>query len=249
LSNNYLTPKETSDSLILTGQNKAMMTTEKRILMSIMAGIYIALGAHGYMVAHSIPFLKAAIFPVGLMLIVIVGGELFTGNCLMTFALIQKKITARDYLKTLVQVFIGNFIGSLIIVGMLYFSGIYKNPDLSEAIVSASHSKLSLTFIEAFTKGILCNILVSLGVWFATTAKDTTGKLLGCWFPVMLFVFCGYEHCVANMFILPMGAIFDHSITFGQIFFNNLVPVTLGNFVGGGILIPIIYSRIYYPRS
>jgi len=246
LNNNYLTPKETSDSLILTGQNKAIMSTEKRLLMSIMAGIYISLGAQGYMVAYSIPFLRAAIFPVGLMLIVMVGGELFTGNCLMTFALVQKKITYSEYLKTMVQVFIGNFIGSLMIVAMLYYSGIYKNPSLSETIVSVTHSKLSLTFMEALLKGILCNILVALGVWFATTAKDTTGKLLGCWFPVMLFVFCGYEHCVANMFLLPMGAIFDHSITISQIFFNNLIPVTIGNFIGGGILIPIVYSRIYY---
>ncbi len=249
MNNNYLTPKETSDSLILTGQNKAKMSTEKRLLMSIMAGIYISLGAQAYMVSYSIPFLRAAIFPVGLMLIVIVGGELFTGNCLMTFALVQKKITYGEYFKTLIQVFIGNFIGSLIIVMMLYFSGIYKNPKLIESILSVAHSKLSLTFIEAFIRGILCNILVSLGVWFATTAKDTTGKLLGCWFPVMLFVFCGYEHCVANMFLLPMGAIFDSSVTFSQIFLNNLIPVTIGNFVGGGILIPLVYNRIYYSHS
>ena len=243
--NNYLTPKETSEALVINGQNKAVMSTEKRLLMSIMAGIYISLGAQGYMVSYGIPFLGAAVFPVGLMLIVIVGGELFTGNCLMTFALVQKKITYKDYLKTMIQVFIGNFIGALIVVALLYFGGVYKNPKLSETIVSIANAKISLSFTEALLKGILCNILVSLGVWFATTAKDTTGKLLGCWFPVMLFVLCGYEHCIANMFYLPLGAIFDHSITIGQIFINNLVPVTLGNFIGGGILIPLVYSKIY----
>lgn len=244
--NNYLTPKETSDALIITAQNKAVMTTEKRLLMSIMAGIYIALGAQGFMVSYENAFLRAAVFPVGLMLIVIVGGELFTGNCLMTFALIQKKITYKEYLKTMVQVFIGNFIGALIVISLLYFGGVYKNPKLVETIVKVANAKISMSFLQAFFKGILCNILVSLGVWFAAAAKDTTGKLLGCWFPVMLFVLSGYEHCVANMFYLPLGAIFDQSITLSQIFLNNLLPVTLGNFIGGGILIPLVYNKIYY---
>ena len=244
--NNYLTPKETSDALIITAQNKSVMTTEKRLLMSIMAGIYIALGAQGFMVSYESAFLRAAVFPVGLMLIVIVGGELFTGNCLMTFALVQKKITYKDYLKTMVQVWIGNFIGALIVISLLYFGGVYKNPKLAETIVKIANAKISLSFSQAFFKGILCNILVSLGVWFAAAAKDTTGKLLGCWFPVMLFVLSGYEHCVANMFYLPLGAIFDQSITLSQIFINNLLPVTLGNFIGGGILIPLVYNKIYY---
>lgn len=244
--NNYLTPKETSDALIITAQNKAVMTTEKRLLMSIMAGIYIALGAQGFMVSYESAFLRAAVFPVGLMLIVIVGGELFTGNCLMTFALVQKKITYKDYLKTMIQVWIGNFIGALIVISLLYFGGVYNNPKLAETIVKIANAKISLSFSQAFFKGILCNILVSLGVWFAAAAKDTTGKLLGCWFPVMLFVLSGYEHCVANMFYLPLGAIFDQSITLSQIFLNNLLPVTLGNFIGGGILIPLVYNKIYY---
>jgi len=244
--NNYLTPKETSDALIITAQNKSVMTTEKRLLMSIMAGIYIALGAQGFMVSYESAFLRAAVFPVGLMLIVIVGGELFTGNCLMTFALVQKKINYKDYLKTMVQVWIGNFIGALIVISLLYFGGVYKNPKLAETIVKIANAKISLSFSQAFFKGILCNILVALGVWFAAAAKDTTGKLLGCWFPVMLFVLSGYEHCVANMFYLPLGAIFDQSITLSQIFLNNLLPVTLGNFIGGGILIPLVYNKIYY---
>lgn len=245
MTNNYLTPKETYDALILTGQKKASMSSEHRILMSIMAGIFITLGAQGFMVTYDNVFLRAAVFPVGLMLIVIVGGELFTGNCLMTFALIQKKITAKSYIKTMVQVFFGNFIGALIMVFFLYYAKIYDNAFLSETIAHIAKAKVSLSFSETLIKGILCNILVSLGVWFAATAKDTTGKLLGCWFPVMLFVLCGYEHCVANMFYLPMGAIFDHSITWSQIFINNLIPVTIGNFIGGGIIIPIVYNKVY----
>jgi formate/nitrite transporter len=179
------------------------MTTQKRLLMSVMAGLYISLGSQGFIVTYDNIFLRAAVFPVGLMLIVLVGGELFTGNCLMTFALLQKKIKAGDYLKSLVQVLVGNLIGALLAVALLYLGGVYNNPVLQETVVKIASAKLSLTFTEALCRGILCNILVSLGVWFATTAKDTTGKLLGCWFPIMLFVLTGYEHVVANMFYLP----------------------------------------------
>jgi formate/nitrite transporter len=216
------------------------------MIMSIMAGLYISLGAQGFMVTYENLFLRAAVFPVGLMLIVLVGGELYTGNCLMTFAYLQKKITLGDYAKSLLQVFLGNLIGALIVVGLLYFGGVYNNTALSETIVKIANSKLSLTFMQSLSKGILCNILVSLGVWFATTAKDTTGKILGSWFPVMLFVLCGYEHVVANMFYLPMAAIFDHSITTTKVIIDNFIPVALGNFIGGGILIPMMYYRVYH---
>lgn len=241
-----LTPKETSEALIDSAQKKVAMTAKKRFIMSMMAGLYISLGAQGFMVTYENLFIRAAVFPVGLMLIVLVGGELFTGNCLMTFAYLQKKISLKDYLSSLLQVLIGNFIGAMIAVGFLYFGGVYNNPILSETVVKIANSKLSLSFTEAFFKGILCNILVSLGVWFATTAKDTTGKLLGCWFPVMLFVLSGYEHVVANMFYLPMAMIFDHGLTALSILLDNFVPVAIGNFVGGGIFVPLMYYRVYH---
>ena len=240
-----LTPKETSETLIVTAQNKVSMTVQKRLIMSIMAGLYIALGAQGFMKVYDNVFLRSAVFPVGLMLIVLVGGELYTGNCLMTFALLQKKIKLNEYVNSLLQVFIGNLIGSLIAVAILYIGGFYNNPVISENIVKVGNAKMSLTFVQALSKGILCNILVSLGVWFATTAKDTTGKILGCWFPVMLFVLCGYEHVVANMFFLPMAAIFDHSITISNIIIKNFIPVAIGNFIGGGIFVPMMYYRVY----
>lgn len=214
--------------------------------MSVMAGLYISLGSQGFIVTYDNIFLRAAVFPVGLMLIVLVGGELFTGNCLMTFALLQKKIKAGDYLKSLVQVLVGNLIGALLAVALLYLGGVYNNPVLQETVVKIASAKLSLTFTEALCRGILCNILVSLGVWFATTAKDTTGKLLGCWFPIMLFVLTGYEHVVANMFYLPMAALFDSTITISEILIKNFLPVTIGNYIGGGILIPVVYYRVYH---
>ncbi len=246
MSNVCLTPKETSEALIESAQKKVAMTVKKRYIMSIMAGLYISLGAQGFMVTYDNLFIRAAVFPVGLMLIVLVGGELFTGNCLMTFALLQKKITFKDYMSSLLQVLIGNLIGALVAVGFLYFGGIYNNPAMAETVVNIANSKLSLSFTEALFKGILCNVLVSLGVWFATTSKDTTGKILGCWFPIMLFVLCGYEHVVANMFYLPMAMIVDSAITISEVVLDNFIPVAIGNFIGGGILVPIMYYRVYY---
>ena len=246
MSNFCLTPKETTEALIESAQKKVAMPMNKRFIMSMMAGLYISLGAQGFMVTYENLFIRAAVFPVGLMLIVLVGGELFTGDCLMTFAYLQKKITLKDYMSSLFQVLTGNLVGALLVVGFLYFGGVYNNPTLSETIVKIANTKLLLSFTEALFKGILCNILVSLGVWFATTAQDTTGKLLGCWFPVMLFVLCGYEHVVANMFYLPMAMIFDHSITTLRIILNNFIPVAIGNFIGGGILVPIAYHKVYH---
>lgn len=245
MSSVCLTPKETSEVLIMSAQNKVSMTTQKRLLMSIMAGMYIALGAQGFIVTYNNVFIRAGVFPVGLMLIVLVGGELFTGNCLMTFALLQKKIKFTCYIKILLQVLVGNLIGGLAVAGLLYYGGIYNDPVMSELIVKIADVKLSLTFMQILSRGILCNILVSLGVWFATTSKDTTGKILGCWFPVMLFVLCGYEHVVANMFYLPMASIFDSSITLTDIILKNFIPAAIGNYIGGGLLVPLIYNKVY----
>ncbi len=240
-----LSPKETSDALIEAAVKKASYTTEKRLLLSFMAGLYIALGGQGFLVGYGNLFIRAAVFPVGLMLVVLVGGELFTGNCLMTFGFLQKKITLKDYIKTMVQVLIGNFAGSVFIAALLYFGGVYDKPEMAETVIKVANAKISASFMQVLCKAILCNILVALGVWFATVSKDATGKMLGCWFPVMLFVFCGYEHVVANMFFLPMGAMLDPSITLlGML--GNLIPATIGNFIGGGILIPVIYHIAYY---
>lgn len=246
MTNNLLSPKETADLVTEVSIGKANMSVLKRFLLSFMAGAYISLGGQGFLTAFNNQFLRAAIFPVGLMLIVLVGGELFTGNCLMTFGTLNKKITWSKYISSLLQVFFGNLVGSIFIAVLVYYSGLCK-PDSSIAIAvsQVAHAKVSLTFVQAMLKGILCNILVALGVWFAYTAKDTVSKLFACWFPVMLFVLCGYEHCVANMFFLPLGAMIDNTISIMDIV-KNIIPVTIGNFIGGGLLVPLFYYPIYY---
>ncbi|QSX07034.1 formate/nitrite transporter family protein [Sedimentibacter sp. zth1] len=244
--NNFFTPKETADLISESSINKATMSIKKRVFLSFMAGIFISLGGQGFLTIFNNSFLRAAVFPVGLMLIVLVGGELFTGNCMMTFGYTQKKIKLKNYISSILQVYFGNLIGALFVVFLVYFSGLYKNGStLYASITAVATAKSNLTFVEAMFKGILCNILVVLGVWFATASKDITGKLLGCWFPVMLFVLCGYEHCVANMFFMPLGALINENITIFSVI-NNLIPVTIGNFIGGGLLIPLVYNQVFY---
>ncbi len=215
--------------------------------MSFMAGTFISLGAHGAIVTYDTPFLSAAVFPVGLMLVILVGGELFTGNCLMTFALLQKKITFKNYCRSLIQVFFGNFLGALFIAALLYFGGVYERPALAEAVRTIARTKSSLPFWQVLCRGILCNILVASGVWFATTAKNAAGKMLGCWFPVMLFVLSGYEHVVANMFYLPLGTALGASVTASG-FLGNLFWAAIGNYIGGGLLLPFVYHRAYLSK-
>ena len=243
-----LTPNETIDSLMQSALKKVSYSVSQRMLLGIMAGMYIALGSQGFIVMYGNPLLRAAVFPVGLMLIVLLGGELFTGNCLMTFALIHKKIDAKSYTFSLLQVLAANLIGSLAAVLILYFGGVYNNPEFAESAAKVANAKVNLTFVEVLLRGIFCNILVTAGVWISTMSKNVTGKILGCWFTVMLFVLSGYEHSVANMFFLPLGAMIDPSITIAKIL-HNLIPAIIGNYIGGGIIVPFVYNKAYKSKT
>ena len=142
----------------------------------------------------------------------------------------------------LLMVWIGNFIGATSLVVLLELGG--ADPSLGAMAVLVSEAKIGLSFSEAFFLGVLCNILVAMGVYMAYASGSVPGKILAAVLPVSLFVICGFEHCVANMFILPYGFIKSSDISFLSLL-NNLIPVTLGNFVGGGIIIPGAYYLIY----
>lgn len=245
MSNNYLSSKETTHLISDSSYTKANLKFKNKFLLSIMAGIYIALGSQAFVTAYSNIFIRAAVFPIGLMLIVVVGGELFTGDNLMTIGLINKKISFSEYFSSLVTVYFGNFIGSLFIVIIVYLAGIYDSKHMLDIIINIAKSKVSMTFIQAMSKGILCNIVVVLSVWMTFSSKDITSKILSCWFPIMLFVLSGYEHCIANMFFIPLGILANADVTILEMFLNNLLPVTLGNFIGGGIIVPVIYYHVY----
>ncbi|WP_261914186.1 formate/nitrite transporter family protein [Paraclostridium bifermentans] len=142
-----------------------------------------------------------------------------------------------------VLVYIANFIGAIILVAFVYFSDTLVK-DAAIKSINIAQSKANLGFTSAFLKGVMCNIIVVLAVWFATAGKDIVSKIFACWFPIMLFVLCGFEHSIANMFFIPMGMALGADVSILQLIFN-LIAVTLGNIVGGAIIVPYIYYNCY----
>lgn len=249
-----LSPVEVAEATIITGIKKAELSYFKMILLGVFAGMYIGFGAHADITVMQTlcefdigfsKFLGAAVFPVGLMLVLIAGAELFTGNNLMALALLDKKITLKQMLKNWGLVYIGNFIGSVALAWLLSESGLYVSQLMVAKAIGIAEAKISLTFIDAFIRAILCNMLVVLAVWFATASKDIVGKIFAVWFPIMLFVLSGFEHSIANMFFIPLGKFVGFDISWANIWIKNLIPVTLGNIVGGAIIVPIVYYLCY----
>lgn len=250
----FLSPEEIKEETILKGEKKVSLMWHQTLLLSIFAGMFIALGAHGYIVVMQtlknidvglMKFMGAAVFPVGLMLVLMAGGELFTGNTLITLAFMDKKIKFDQILINWFIVYLGNFIGSILIALAVYYTECYgvegsinAAGDLIEkvALFKTSHS-----FMQTVVKGILCNFIVVLSVWLSYGAKDGITKIFVCWFPVMLFILSGFEHSVANMFLLPTAKFVGADLTWTAIIIKNLIPATIGNIIGGAILVPLVY--------
>ena len=255
MENLFLSPGEIAQSWIGIGKKKANLAFMKTLLLAIFAGMFIGLGAHADIIAVQtlgetvdVGFAKligASVFPVGIILVVIAGAELFTGNCLISIAVMDKKTSIGKMLRNWSVVYAGNFIGSVILALLLVKSGLYATEAMSEKALALASGKLSLTFYQALIRGIFCNVLVVLAVWMQAGAKDIPGKILAMWFPVMLFVLSGFEHSVANMYFIPLGKFLGLNITWSQIWMANLIPVTIGNIIGGAILIPGVYWYAY----
>ena len=158
-------------------------------------------------------------------------------------SLLNKKINISGLMKNWILVYVGNLIGSIILVLLVFYSGVITGDAISKAITIAE-SKVALTIWQMILRGILCNILVTLAVWMSTASQDIISKIFACWFPIMLFVLCGFEHSVANMFFIPLGMILGAKVTIGY-FLINLLFVTIGNIIGGAIIIPFIYNKVY----
>lgn len=241
------------------GIKKANLSILKMLLLGILAGMFIGFGAHADIIVIQTlgksvdvgfaKFLGAAVFPVGIMLVVMAGAELFTGNNLMTLAVMEKEITIGQMLKNWFFVYVGNFIGSVLLALLLSKSGLYGTEATASKAISISEAKISLTFSNAIIRAIFCNVLVVLAVWMQAGAKDMIGKIFALWFPVMLFVLSGYEHSIANMFFIPLGKFLGAEMSWADIWINNLIPVTIGNIIGGSIFIPIIYNIVYLHKE
>lgn len=263
-----LVPPEILNEVINVGIKKAKLGIIQLIILGIMAGAFIAFGGFAAsMASHSIDnpgiakFLSGAVFPVGLMMVIICGAELFTGNCLMIVAMLEKRINLAQILKNWIIVYASNFIGAFVIAILITGSGLLSTNSgkLGGYAIKIASYKGGLTFLQGLSSGILCNILVCIAVWGAYAAKDIVSKIAIIWFPIMAFVLSGFEHSIANMYYFSIGIMaklnpnmvdISHvgekiaNVSLGHMI-RNLVPVTLGNIVGGVIFVGVAYWVSY----
>ncbi len=249
----FLAPKEIAQATINAGTGKSKLSIVQMIILGAFAGVYIGLGGqaaitisqtYGAIDLGMSKFLFAAAFPVGLMLVVICGAELFTGNNLMIMGCLNGNYSTKDLLRNWVTVYIANFVGSVILAILVANSGLMTGAAAEKAI-GIANAKVAIPFMEAVIRGLLCNVVVVLAVWMATAGKDIISKIFACWFPIMLFVLCGFEHSVANMYFAPLGMFLGAPINWGQIWINNLIPVTIGNIIGGAFIVGVLYLIAY----
>ena len=245
-----LTPPEIARSFLSVGESKAKLPLGKMFTLAVLAGAYIALAGVGATAAavtvenaSLAKLLSACVFPAGLAMVLLAGSELFTGNSLMVLALAERVITPAQLLRNWLTVYLGNAAGGIAVAALAVYSHTASlfGGGLARSMVSIAASKAALGFGDAFLRGILCNLLVCLAVWMAAGAKRPEGKLPALFFPIMLFVLCGYEHCIANLYYLPAGAFaaaeygIDAALPLSGCL-RNLAAVTLGNLVGGASL-------------
>lgn len=244
-----LSQGELARKVVKIGEEKVNRKNRIVFLSAILAGLFIGLGYFGFYsvtqndTSAAAGFLGGTVFSVGLVMLLIAGGDLFTGNCLITVGYFDKKYKTTSVIKNLTLVFLGNFVGALILVALLYFSGMYKN--IVIVMEKSLMMKTSLNFVEALLRGVLCNIIVSVAVYISYASKSIGGKIAAAMLPVILFVVSGFEHSVANMFFLFMGKAAGYDISLIDIFVTNLLPVTIGNIIGGAILVPGAYYILY----
>lgn len=250
-------PKEIAQLAIQAGVIKSQAPVSILLILGFMAGAFIATGfLLDLHVINQLPadwgsfggLLGAAVFPIGLILTVLAGGELLTGNMMtMPVAWFARRISGFSVLRNWFWVTIANFIGSLAIAWFFgHLLGMTEGDYLKKTVAIAS-AKVNSDFMHAFISGIGCNWLVCLAVWLAFASKDVVGKIFGMWFPVMAFVAIGFQHVVANMFIVP-AAIFAGELTWAQ-YLPNFGAVFLGNMVGGAVFVGLAYFLAFRPAA
>ena len=278
MENNFNTPAQVFEANMKAGEGKVQLPLLKCILLGLMAGAFIAFGgATSSAAIHNISnqgvakALAGTIFPVGLMMIVFVGGELFTGDCLMLAGVVDKRFSALQLIKTLIIVWLSNMAGAILIATLVYYSGLldYTSGALGAFTIKVAYGKCTITPFKAICSGILCNILVCIAVLMATAARDIAGKVWAIFFPICAFVVGGWEHCVANMFYIPAGIIAAtndtyvakaeelYGITAAQIsasvnvggFISNMIPVTIGNILGGMVFVALPLYVIHKKKA
>jgi formate/nitrite transporter len=271
MASSFKSPADTAKACVGIAALKEKAPLSNLILLSFLAGAYIAFGGllaevvTGGFAAAGGPIglqklIFGAVFPVGLILVVIAGSELFTGNCMyMPFGLLAGKASGYGFARNWIWSWIFNLVGALFVAYFLAVaSGILAAPPWDAAaialaktkalggasFVAAGKTSVSLTWMQVFWRAIGCNWLVCLAVYLAIASDDIIGKIVGIWFPIFAFVAIGFEHVVANMFFIPVG-IFLGGVSWTQFFVNNMIPATIGNIIGGAIFVAVIYWWTY----
>lgn len=256
------TPSEIVDQAVEAGHRKAALTQNAvgRLLMqAVLAGVYISFGGVlSLILGKGFPdacatnpalgrLISGAVFPIGLILVVVLGAELFTGNNAM---LIPSYMNRRHSFSTVARnwalVYLGNFVGALLFTWlMVYMSGLTATEPWHSAIISVGEAKVSMSWLTVFLRGVGANWCVCLALWLAMSGHNLIEKMAGCWFPVMMFVALGYEHSIANMFFIPCAMFEEADIGVWQAIRDNLIPATLGNIVGGALMVGTVYAYLH----
>ena len=268
-------PPEMATKAEAVGVKKATMGWRNTFFLAVMAGAFIAFGAifattvitgaSGQLTFGMTKLLGGLVFCLGLILVIVAGAELFTGNNLIVMAWADRHITTLQVLRNWSIVYVGNFVGSIAIAGLMFFTQQYTfgGGGIGLTALNIAEGKCSLGFTQAIALGIMCNVLVCLAVWLCFSARTTTDKILSIIFPITAFVAAGFEHSVANMYFIVMGLFIkmgapvsfwesigktaaDYAgLTWGNFFLANLVPVTIGNVIGGSVMVGLVYWFIY----
>lgn len=270
-----LLPPEMAKKAEEAGVVKANLGKRRMFALAVLAGAFIALGAifattvttgaSGSLTFGVTKLLGGFVFSLGLILVVVAGAELFTGNNLIVMAWADRKVSTAKLLRNWVIVYLGNFVGAIFTVGLMFVSGQYTFAGGAVGLnaLNIANGKMGFGFLQAVALGALCNALVCLAVWLCMSARTTTDKILAIIFPITAFVAAGFEHSVANMFFVPMGLFIKAwagpafweaagttaaaypNLTWTNFLAHNLLPVTIGNIIGGALMVGLVYWFIY----
>lgn len=272
-----LLPPEMALQAELIGVSKVNMSLSKTLVLAMLAGAFIAFGSIffttvtvGSTMSYGITRLFGGFsFSLGLVLVIVGGAELFTGNNLIIMAWANKKISTSQIFKNWFLVYLGNMIGALFIAFLMFFSKQYSfaSGTVGINVLNIAKTKCELGFVQAILLGILCNILVCLAVWLCFSSRSIAGKIASIVFPITAFVACGFEHSIANMYFIPeailvlnygdlkfltlvhQSALHYESISWSNYLYNNLLPVTIGNIIGGAVLVGLVYWFVFLRKS
>jgi formate/nitrite transporter len=258
-------PREVAERVENVGVTKANLPLLSQVALGVLAGGFIGLGAMFFTLVISDANLSFAIarvlgggaFSLGLILVVVAGAELFTGNNLLVMATVAGRIPVSRFLQNMVVIYVANLVGAVGLAGLVVLSGHWgmNGSAVGKTAAGIAVAKCALPFGEAFFKGVLCNVLVCLAVWLAMAGRTVTDKVLAVVFPIAAFVACGFEHSVANMYFIPLGVFLRDQVVAAAAgnlealnwvgLVRNLLPVTLGNLVGGAGMVGLVYWVVY----